>query len=65
MFPVSCKQQRSDRYCRCTTLMLQVEREDTEDIVSNGLEQSVFCYIAFVAFQAFLIDFTEAKEVWH
>ena len=45
--------------------MLQVEREDTEDIVSNGLEPSVFCYIAFVAFQAFLIDFTEAKEVLH
>ena len=45
--------------------MLQVEREDTEDIVSNGLEPSVFCYIAFVAFQGFLIDFTEAKEVWH
>ena len=45
--------------------MLQVEREDTEDIVSNGLEPSVFCYIVFVAFQAFLINFTEAKEVWH
>ena len=36
--------------------MLQVERENTEDIVSNGLlEPSVFYYIAFFALQAFLI----------
>ena len=41
--------------------MLQLEREDTE----STTEDIVLCYIAFVAFQAFLIDFTEAKEVWH
>ena len=45
--------------------MLQVELQDTEDIISNGLEPTVFYYIPFVSLQAFLIDFTEAKEVWH
>ena len=45
--------------------MLQVEGEDTEDIISNGLEPTVFYYIPFVALRALLIDFTEAKEVWH
>ena len=41
--------------------MLQVEREDTEDIVSNGLEPSVYYYIAFFALQAFLILLKQSK----
>ena len=45
--------------------MLQVEGKDTEDIISNGLEPTVFYYTPFAALQAFLIDFTETKEVWH
>ena len=44
--------------------MLQVEREDAEDIVSNGL-WTVCILLFFICYPSSFSDFTEAKEVWH